>query len=96
MTVISKENLYREASEMRKIVPLTSLMLFRNITRIKNRIRPYVGQAHKADITQLESSYYIHEAQALGVQASILDNNVLQLRRNGAVQNIYRAFTDLD
>jgi len=96
MTVISKENLYREASEMRKIVPSTSLMLFRNITRIKNRIRPYVGQAHKADITQLESSYYIHEAQALGVQASILDNNVLQLRRNGAVQNIYRAFTDLD
>jgi len=96
MIVISRENTYGEASEMGEIVLSTSLMLFRGITKIRNRRGPSIGQACKVDLIRLESSYYLHEAQALGVQASVLDNNVLQLRRNGTVQNIYRAFTDLD
>lgn len=81
---------------MSDILQSIHLMLFRNIMRIRNRAGSPVRPMTKAHIARLEYSYYCHEAPGLGVQASILDNNVLQLRRNGAVQNVYHAFTDLD
>ncbi len=81
---------------MARIIDSAGLVLFRNGMRLGNRLSSAVRPGKKPDTVGLEHSYYLHEAPGLGVQAGILENNVLQLRKNGTVQNIYHAFTDLD
>lgn len=78
------------------VIDSAGLMLYRNGFRLKNMLNSLVRPVGRPDTIRLEYSYYLHEASRLGVQAGILGNNVLQLRKNGRVQNIYHAFTDLD
>lgn len=81
---------------MARIFDSMGPVLFRNGRRLKNRLSAVVRSGNKPGTTGLEYSYYLHEAPGLGIQTCILDNNILQLRKNGSVQNIFHAFTDLD
>lgn len=69
---------------------------FRNSQRVLKKAGGIIKPAAKADIAPLEYSYYVNEAQKLGIESSILDNKILQLRNNGSVQNVWRSYTDLD
>jgi cyanophycin synthetase len=48
------------------------------------------------DLNKLENSYYIKEAQKLGINSNIIMDNVLQLRKGDEVYNIWQSGTDLD
>ncbi len=72
------------------------LPINRLIFRIMKKAGSFIKPEVKPDILPLEYSYYMHEAQHLGIKAVLLENNVLQLRKNGVVQNIWRSYTDLD
>lgn len=77
------------------LLPL-NLLAFRNVIKVTTKARSFLKPAIKPDITRLEYSYYTHEAENLGVKASFLDNNILQLRNNGTVHNVWRSYTDFD
>ena len=79
------------------LVSKLGVSLVRGSTKIEGKLRKLKkGGGRKPDFTPVTYSYFLREAEKLGISANILQNNVLQLRKNGSVHNVWASYTDFD
>jgi cyanophycin synthetase len=82
---------------MYKILIFINLILVKNFLRVKAKVETLKRKGQvKSDFTEVEYSYYLREVAHFGVIATVLDNNVLQLRKGNTIHNVWKAFTDFD
>ena len=82
-------------SPVYEVIRVLSVLLIRAISALRCILQSAAGKKSD-DFSRVDYSYYLREALGFGIEARVLRNDVLRLRKGDKVRHVWHSFTDFD